>query len=83
MHVHEAVIAAKERRSGATVHLVDENYDRGPVILQRTVEIAENETPETLAAKVLAIEHELYPEVIRLFAEGKVKVDGKHVAFVK
>jgi phosphoribosylglycinamide formyltransferase 1 len=67
-HVHEAVLAAGERVSGATVHVVDEEYDHGPVVLQRTVEVSADDTPETLAAKVLEIEHALYPEAIRRHA---------------
>jgi phosphoribosylglycinamide formyltransferase-1 len=67
--VHEAVIAARERESGATVHVVDEEYDRGPIVLQRTVAVAPGETPETLAAKVLDIEHALYPDAIRQYAD--------------
>jgi phosphoribosylglycinamide formyltransferase-1 len=70
MHVHEAVIAAGEKRSGATVHLVDEEYDRGAVLLQREVPVEPGETPATLAAKVLTVEHELYPEAIRRIAAG-------------
>jgi len=70
-HVHEAVIAARETVSGATVHIVDEEYDRGPIVLQRTVEVSPADTPETLAAKVLTIEHELYPDALRLIAEGE------------
>jgi phosphoribosylglycinamide formyltransferase-1 len=68
-HVHEAVIAARERESGATVHVVDEEYDRGPIVLQRTVAVAPSETPETLAAKVLEVEHALYPDAIREYAD--------------
>ena len=79
LRVHQAVIASRARVSGASVHIVDEEYDHGPVILQRTVEVAENETPETLAEKILKIEHQLYPEAIRLFAEGKVQVSGQSV----
>lgn len=67
-HVHEAVIAAHEPVSGATVHMVDEQYDHGRIVLQRTVPVDPGETPETLAAKVLAIEHEIYPEAVRMFA---------------
>ena len=69
-HVHEAVIAAGEKFSGATVHLVDEEYDHGPIILQKRVIVSPGDTPETLAAKVLKIEHEIYPEAIRRFADG-------------
>lgn len=69
-HVHEAVIAAGESVSGATVHIVDEEYDHGSIVAQRTVEVSPADTPDTLAAKVLKIEHELYPDALRLFAEG-------------
>ena len=68
-HVHEAVIAARERESGATVHVVDEEYDRGPIVLQRTVAVAPGETPQSLAAKVLEVEHALYVDAIRQYAD--------------
>ncbi len=76
IHVHEAVLAAHEPVSGATVHLVDEEYDRGPIVLQRTVPVHADDTPESLAARVLVIEHELYPEALRLFAEGAISPCG-------
>ena len=79
MHVHEAVVKSGSKVSGATVHLVDEEYDRGPIVLQQSVALADGETTETLAAKVLKIEHELYPKAIRLFAEGKVIIHEQHV----
>ena len=82
MHVHEAVIAQKAPLSGATVHVVDEEYYQGPIVLQRTVPVAPGETPESLAEKVLKVEHELYPEAIRLFAEGKINVNGRRIEFV-
>lgn len=69
MNVHNAVIAAKEKESGATVHFVNEEYDNGVIIEQKKVSIDVNETPETLAVKVLKIEHELLPSVIRMFSE--------------
>ncbi len=72
MHVHEAVVAAKEQFSGATVHIVDEEYDHGAIVLQKTVEVAPDDTAETLAAKVLKIEHEIYPEALKMFAGGKI-----------
>jgi len=72
IHVHEAVINAKEKISGATVHVVDEEYDHGKIILQDIINLTENETPETLAAKILKIEHRILPEVVKMFAEGKV-----------
>lgn len=72
MRVHEAVIAAKEEFSGATVHVVDEEYDHGASILQKKVNVARDDTAETLAEKVLKIEHELYPEALKMFAGGRV-----------
>ena len=77
--VHEAVVRSGADVSGATVHLVDGDYDTGPVILQRSVRVAPEETPESLARKVLAVEHELFSEVIGLFAEGRISVDGRKV----
>jgi phosphoribosylglycinamide formyltransferase 1 len=79
MRVHEAVLASRARISGATVHIVDEEYDNGPIVLQRAVNIADDETPQSLAQKVQMIEAKLYPDAIRLFAEGKITVKGKRV----
>ncbi|MBP6624528.1 MAG: phosphoribosylglycinamide formyltransferase [Chitinophagaceae bacterium] len=62
--VHEAVIAAKEKESGMTIHMVNENYDEGIVLLQKKVSITKSDNAITLAAKVLALEHEWYPKVI-------------------
>ena len=75
--VHEAVIASGEKVSGATVHLVDEEYDRGPIVLQKTLDIVPDDTPDSLAAKVLKIEHEIFPLALKAFAEGRVKVEGR------
>ena len=77
--VHEAVLAAGAKVSGATVHLVDEEYDTGPIVLQDCVRVLDDDTPESLAARVLAVEHRLFPEALRLFAEGRVTVDGRGV----
>ncbi|MBI5216949.1 MAG: phosphoribosylglycinamide formyltransferase [Ignavibacteriae bacterium] len=79
MHVHEAVIANRDSVSGATVHLVDEEYDRGPVVLQERVDVSTTDTPESLAEKVLKIEHTLYPKAINLFAQGRIHVNGQQV----
>lgn len=68
MFVHEAVISAKETESGATVHFVDAEYDRGPVFLQRKVAVLPADTPESLKERVLKAEHELLPEAIAKFA---------------
>ncbi|SHK06337.1 phosphoribosylglycinamide formyltransferase [Rhodothermus profundi] len=77
--VHEAVLNYGVRWTGATVHLVDEEYDHGPIVLQEPVPVLPDDTPETLAARVLAVEHRLYPEALRLFAEGRVRVEGRRV----
>jgi phosphoribosylglycinamide formyltransferase 1 len=77
--VHEAVLASGARVSGVTVHFADEEYDHGPIILQAVVPVEDDDTPETLAARVLEQEHRLYPEAIRLFAEGRLEVRGRRV----
>lgn len=74
MYVHEAVIEAGEKVSGATVHLVDEHYDHGRILNQRTVEVAPDDTPETLAQKVLKIEHQLYVETLQKIASGEIQI---------
>lgn len=65
--------------TGVTVHFVDEKMDHGPIILQEAVKIEENDTLESLAAKIHRVEHKLYPEAIRLFVEGKLKIEGRKV----
>ena len=78
-HVHEAVLAHGVKVSGCTVHFVDQVYDHGPIVLQKTVEVRDDDTPETLAARVFVAECEAYPEAIRLFAEGRLRLDGRRV----
>src|SRR5207249_1619072 len=77
--VHEAVIESGARFTGATVHFVDELYDHGPIILQAVVPVEDDDTPETLAARVLEQEHRLYPEALRLLAEGRLEIQGCRV----
>lgn len=72
--VHEAVIDSGAKLSGPTVHFVNEEYDRGPIIAQRAVPVYFEDTPGELAARVLEKEHELLPEVVELIAAGRVKV---------
>jgi phosphoribosylglycinamide formyltransferase-1 len=67
------------RVTGATVHLVDEGVDTGPIVLQAAVPVLAGDTEETLSARILAEEHRLYPEAIRLFADGRVEVSGRSV----
>lgn len=74
IHVHEAVIAAHEQITGATVHFVNEVYDSGAVILQKHVKVKPGDDALTLQKRVLRTEHKLYPEVIKLFEEKRVKV---------
>lgn len=78
-HVHEAVLAYGVKVSGCTVHFVDNEYDHGPIILQRTVPVLDDDTPETLAARVFAAECAVYPEAVRLFAEQQLVVEGRRV----
>lgn len=73
-HVHEAVLAAGESESGCTVHITDEEYDHGRVVLQKRVPVLPGDTPETLAARVFAAECEAYPEAVRMFAAGRLPV---------
>lgn len=73
--VHRAVLEAGERRSGASVHLVDEEYDRGPVVAQEEVPVEPGDTPATLAARVLEVEHRLLPAVVVAAAEGRIHVE--------
>jgi formyltetrahydrofolate-dependent phosphoribosylglycinamide formyltransferase len=77
--VHEAVLAAGVKATGCTVHFADNQYDHGPIILQRTVPVLDEDTPETLAARVFKEECEAYPEAIRLFAEGRLRIEGRRV----
>jgi phosphoribosylglycinamide formyltransferase-1 len=77
--VHEAVLAAGVKLSGATVHFVDEEYDHGPIVLQQSVPVRDDDTPETLAARVQALERELLPEAVRLFAAGRLELVGRRV----
>lgn len=79
LRVHEAVLAHGAKVSGATVHLVDEAYDTGPIVMQRCVDVLPDDTPDALAARVLRVEHEIYPAAIALFAEGRVQVNGRTV----
>jgi phosphoribosylglycinamide formyltransferase-1 len=79
MHVHRAVLDYGAHWSGATVHLVDEEYDHGPIVLQEPVPVYADDTPEALANRVRAVEHRLYPEALRLFAQGRVRQDGRTV----
>jgi len=80
--VHRAVLASGARQSGCTVHFVTEIPDGGPIIAQATVPVEDGDTPATLAARVAGEEHRLYPEVVRLFALGRIRLDGDRVSIL-
>ena len=65
--------------SGATVHFVDEGMDSGPIIIQTSVIVKDDDTPEKLAERILKEEHRIYPEAIKLFSEGKIEISGRRV----
>ena len=79
VHVHEQVVAAGVRFSGCTVHFVRPDVDSGPIILQATVPVAPTDTPEGVATRVLEQEHIIYPQALRLLAEGKLEIRGEKV----
>jgi len=78
-HVHRAVLDYGVKISGCTVHFADDVYDRGPIILQAAVPVKDDDTPDTLAARVFAEECKLYPRAIQLFAEGRLEIKGRKV----
>ena len=82
-HAHRDVLAYGVKVSGCTVHFVDEGTDSGPIILQAAVEVKDDDTEETLAARVLEQEHKIYPKAIKLFVEGKLKIEGRKVKILK
>jgi phosphoribosylglycinamide formyltransferase-1 len=78
-HVHESALEVGVKVSGCTVHFADNVYDHGPIVLQRVVPVLDEDTPDTLAARVFEAECEAYPEAIRLFAAGRLEVEGRRV----
>jgi len=82
-HVHQAVLAAGETESGCTVHFADNEYDAGPIILQRKAPVLPHDTPDTLADRVFEQECIAYPEAIRLFADGRLKINGERVEILQ
>ena len=77
--VHEAVLAHGCKVSGCTVHFVDNDYDAGPIIIQRPVPVLDDDTPQTLAARVFEEEQVAYPQAISLFAQGRLRIEGRRV----
>jgi phosphoribosylglycinamide formyltransferase-1 len=75
--VHEAVLAHGCKTTGVTIHIVDEEYDRGPIVAQRCVPVEEGDTVDVLAERVLRVEHQLYAEALQLFADERVRLKGR------
>ena len=80
LHVQQQAIDYGARFSGCTVHFVDGGVDTGPIIIQAVVPVLQNDTEETLSARILEQEHAIYPRAIQLIAEGRVHVDGRKVS---
>ncbi len=79
LHAQRQALEYGVKVAGATVHFVDEGVDSGPIILQAAVPVEPDDTEETLSARILAEEHRLYPEAVRLYAEGRLEVEGRRV----
>ncbi len=79
LHAQKQAVLYGVKVSGVTVHFVDEGVDTGPIILQVPVAVADEDTEESLSARILEHEHRAYPEAIRLFAEGRLRVEGRRV----
>ncbi len=77
--VHRAVLEYGAKVTGATIHYCDEQYDSGPIILQRAIDVREDDTAESLARRVAEVERELYPQAIQLHAQGRLKIEGRRV----
>ncbi|MDQ5843346.1 MAG: phosphoribosylglycinamide formyltransferase [Thermoproteota archaeon] len=82
LHAQKQALDYGVKISGCTVHFVDEGIDSGPVILQRAVPVMEGDSEESLSARILEQEHELYPRAVELFCEGRIKVQGRRVSII-
>lgn len=79
MHAARQAVNAGARISGCTVHIVDEGTDTGPIVIQAAVPVLDDDSEETLAARILKQEHRIYPRAIQLFAQGRVSIEGRRV----
>jgi phosphoribosylglycinamide formyltransferase 1 len=82
LHAQKQAIDYGVKVSGCTVHFVDEGMDSGPVILQKAVPVLEEDDEESLSARILEQEHQLYPEAVSMFCQGRIKVEGRRVSIV-
>jgi phosphoribosylglycinamide formyltransferase-1 len=81
--VHTAVLEYGAKISGATVHFVDEGTDTGPIIMQKCVDVLENDTPESLAARILDVEHEILVKSVSLLCQGRLQIEGRRVRILE
>ena len=79
LHSWKQALAYGVKVAGCTVHIVDAGTDTGPIVVQRTVPVLEDDTPESLHARIQVEEHKAFPEALRLFAEGRIRVEGRRV----
>ena len=79
LHAQKQAVEYGVKVSGCTVHFVDEGIDSGPIILQKAVEVSEDDTEESLTEKILEEEHQIYPQAIQLFCEGRLVIKGRRV----
>lgn len=80
--VHKAVIDYGAKITGVTIHLVDPEYDQGAIVMQRSIDVMDHDTPQSLARRVLELEHQTYYRAIQLFAENKVEIRGRKVFLI-
>ena len=83
LHAQEQAFKHGVKVAGCTVHFVDEELDGGPIIIQKCVKVREDDTAQTLSERILEQEHKIYPEAIKLFAENKLRIDGRKVKIIK
>ena len=79
MKVHREIIKNKENNTGATVHFVNEHYDKGPIIIQKKIKVQNSDTPKSLASRVLKVEHEIYPKAVKAFCSNKITIEDNQV----
>lgn len=79
LHVQAAALAHGVKFSGCTVHLVDEEMDHGPIVIQAVVPVRDDDTPDTLAARILREEHRIYPQALQYLAEGRLRIEDRRV----
>lgn len=83
LHAQRQALEYGVKVTGCTVHFVDAGTDTGPIVMQAIVSVEENDSEDTLSARIQMEEHRIFPEAIRLFAEGRLKVDGRKVVYSK